>query len=52
MLIARTDLLEVAVYIFIYNFGVVLPVLVLGVFLAFGLSPESAMQFRKKDVLR
>ncbi|NPE29333.1 cytochrome c biogenesis protein [Methanococcoides sp. SA1] len=48
MLIARTDLLEGAVYLVIYNFGVVLPVLVLGVFLAFGMSPESVMQFREK----
>ncbi|WP_440951765.1 cytochrome c biogenesis CcdA family protein [Methanococcoides sp. FTZ1] len=48
MLIARTDLLEGVVYLFVYNFGVVLPVLVLGVFLAFGLSPETVMQFRDK----
>lgn len=48
MLIARTDLLEGAVYLFVYNFGVVLPVLGLGVFLAFGLSPETVIQFREK----
>jgi len=48
MLIARTNLLEGAVYLFLYNFGVVLPVLGLGVFLAFGMSPETVMQFREK----
>lgn len=48
MLIARTDLLEGAVYLLIYNFGIVLPVLGLGVFLAFGLSPETVIQFREK----
>ncbi|MBP2029651.1 cytochrome c biogenesis protein CcdA/thiol-disulfide isomerase/thioredoxin [Methanohalophilus levihalophilus] len=48
MLISRTDLLEGAFYLVIYNFGVVFPVLGLGIFLAFGLSPETVMEFREK----
>lgn len=48
MLMARTDLLEGAMYLFIYNFGIVLPVLGLGLLLAFGLSPETVTQFREK----
>lgn len=48
MLISRTGLMEGAVYLVIYNFGVVFPVLGLGIFLVFGLSPETVMEFREK----
>ncbi len=48
MLISRTSLLEGAIYLVIYNFGVVFPVLGLGIFLAFGLSPETVMEFKEK----
>ncbi|WP_440953329.1 cytochrome c biogenesis protein [Methanococcoides sp. FTZ1] len=48
MLIARTELLEATMYLVIYNLGLVLPVLGLGLFLAFGMSPETVIQFREK----
>jgi cytochrome c biogenesis protein CcdA len=48
LLVTRVNLLEGAVYLLIYNLGVVLPVIVLGVLLAFGLSPETVMEFKEK----
>ncbi|MDW7732189.1 MAG: cytochrome c biogenesis protein CcdA [Methanolobus sp.] len=46
MLMSGNDLLEGAVYLGIYNLGVVLPILILGVMLAFGLEPQRVSEFK------
>jgi cytochrome c biogenesis protein CcdA/glutaredoxin len=48
MLISGNDLLGGAVYLGIYNFGVVLPILILGGMLAFGLDPEKVSDFKER----
>jgi len=48
MLMSGNDLLQGAFYMGIYNFAVVLPILILGVFLAFGLEPEKLNDLREK----
>ncbi|MGP8319364.1 MAG: cytochrome c biogenesis protein [Methanosarcinaceae archaeon] len=46
MLITKTDAINGAIYLCIYNLGVVLPVLIIGGLLAVGLSPEIITEFR------
>lgn len=48
MLISRGNMAWGSVYLAAYNFGVVLPVLILGILLAFGLSPERVDDIREK----
>ena len=48
MLISRGEIAEGAVYLAVYNLGVVLPVLALGILLAFGLSPELVNDIRER----
>lgn len=48
MLIGRGEIAGGAVYLAVYNLGVVLPVLVLGILLAFGLSPERVDELRER----
>ncbi|MCL7474953.1 MAG: sulfite exporter TauE/SafE family protein [ANME-2 cluster archaeon] len=48
MLIGRGDVAGGAVYLAVYNLGVVLPVLALGILLAFGLSPERVDELRER----
>ncbi|WP_292463125.1 cytochrome c biogenesis protein CcdA [Methanolobus sp.] len=48
MLISGNDPLGSAVYLGIYNFGVVLPILLLGGMLAFGLNPEKVSDFKER----
>ena len=48
MLIGRGEITEGAVYLAVYNLGVVLPVLALGILLAFGLSPERVDELRER----
>lgn len=38
---------EGAVYLFMYNLGIILPIVILGGFMALGLSPEQVDRFRK-----
>ena len=47
MLITKTDAVHGAVYLCVYNLGVVLPVLILGGLLAVGLSPETITEFKE-----
>lgn len=46
MLISGNNLVQGAIYMAIYNFAVVLPILMLGIFLAFGLDPAKLNDFR------
>ncbi|WP_406656236.1 cytochrome c biogenesis protein CcdA [Methanolobus sp. ZRKC2] len=46
MLISGDKILEGALYLGIYNFGVVFPILILGTMLAFGLDPQRVSDFR------
>ncbi|MCL7414083.1 MAG: sulfite exporter TauE/SafE family protein [ANME-2 cluster archaeon] len=48
MLIGRGEIAGGAVYLAVFNLGVVLPVLVLGILLAFGLSPERVDELRER----
>ncbi|WP_410807684.1 cytochrome c biogenesis protein [Methanohalobium sp.] len=48
MLIARSEIIEGTLYLAVYNFGVVLPVFILGGLLAFGLNPDTVTEFREK----
>lgn len=48
MLVAKTDIFEGILYLALYNLGLVLPVVLLGGLLAFGLSPAVVTEFRKK----
>ena len=48
LLISEGKLAEGSMYLGIYNLGVVLPVLILGALLAFGLSPERVNDFKEK----
>ncbi|MBW6518480.1 MAG: sulfite exporter TauE/SafE family protein [ANME-2 cluster archaeon] len=48
MLIGRGEIAGGAVYLAVYNLGVVLPVLALGILLAFGLSPERVDELRER----
>ncbi len=45
--ISAGSYLEGATYLFVYNMGVILPILILGSFLALGMSPEQVDNFRK-----
>ena len=45
--ISAGSYLEGATYLFFYNLGVILPILILGSFLALGMSPEQVDNFRK-----
>ena len=48
LLISEGKMAEGSVYLGVYNLGVILPVLILGVLLAFGLSPEKVNMFKEK----
>jgi cytochrome c biogenesis protein CcdA len=48
MLISRGEITGGAAYLAVYNLGVVLPVLALGILLAFGLSPELVDELRER----
>jgi len=48
MLISRGEIAGGAAYLAVYNLGVVLPVLALGILLAFGLSPELVDELRER----
>ncbi len=48
MLISRGEIAGGATYLAVYNLGVVLPVLALGILLAFGLSPELVDELRER----
>lgn len=48
MLISGNDLTGGLIYLGIYNLGVVLPILVLGGMLAFGLDPEKVSDFKER----
>jgi cytochrome c biogenesis protein CcdA len=46
MLMSGNNVLEGSIYLGVYNFGVVLPILILGGLLAFGLDPQRVSDFR------
>jgi cytochrome c biogenesis protein CcdA len=46
-LLAAKSYLEGSIYLIFYNFGVILPILILGGFIALGMSPEHIDNFRK-----
>lgn len=48
VLITQGKIADGAIYLFFYNLGVILPVLILGIMLAFGLSPERVNDIREK----
>ncbi|WP_440945219.1 cytochrome c biogenesis CcdA family protein [Methanosarcina sp. T3] len=48
MLAIKTDILRGIVYMGIYNLGLLLPVMCLGLLLSFGLSPKKVTEFREK----
>ncbi len=48
MLITQGKIADGAIYLCFYNLGVILPVLILGIMLAFGLSPERVNDLREK----
>ncbi|SFM44330.1 Cytochrome c biogenesis protein CcdA [Methanolobus profundi] len=48
MLITGDDVVGGALYLGLYNLGVVLPILILGALLAFGLDPKKVNDFREK----
>lgn len=47
MIITKEQVAEGAMYLFAYNFGVILPVLLLGFMMIFGLSPERVDELRE-----
>lgn len=48
MLISKGQVAEGSIYLGVFNLGVVLPVLILGAMLAFGLSPDKVNEFKEK----
>lgn len=48
MLAVKTDIIRGIAYMGIYNFGLLLPVMCLGLLLSFGLSPKKVTEFREK----
>jgi cytochrome c-type biogenesis protein len=48
ILATKTDLLRGTIYMGLYNFGLLIPVITLGLLLAFGLSPNTVTQFRER----
>ncbi|MBP1908001.1 cytochrome c biogenesis protein CcdA [Methanolobus bombayensis] len=48
MLLSGSNTVNAVLYMGLYNFAVVLPILVLGALLAFGLDPEAVNDFREK----
>jgi cytochrome c-type biogenesis protein len=48
ILAIKTDILRGTIYMGLYNFGLLLPVITLGLLLEFGLSPNTVTQFREK----
>jgi cytochrome c biogenesis protein CcdA len=48
MLISKGKIAEGSIYLSLYNLGVVFPILVLGVLLSFGLSPEKVSALKEK----
>ncbi|PPA80530.1 MAG: thiol:disulfide interchange protein precursor [ANME-2 cluster archaeon HR1] len=48
LIISQGNIAKGGVYLALYNFGVVFPVLVLGVLLAYGMNPEKVTEFREK----
>ncbi|HWR26001.1 MAG TPA: cytochrome c biogenesis CcdA family protein, partial [Methanosarcina sp.] len=47
ILATKTDLVKGTAYMGVYNFGLLLPVVALGLLLAFGLSPKKVTEFRE-----
>jgi cytochrome c biogenesis protein CcdA len=48
MLLSGSNTVNAVLYMGLYNFAVVLPILILGMLLAFGLDPEKVNEFREK----
>ncbi|WP_406671027.1 cytochrome c biogenesis protein CcdA [Methanolobus sp. ZRKC4] len=48
MLISGDDIMEGTLYMALYNLGVILPILILGALLAFGLDPKKVNEIREK----
>jgi cytochrome c-type biogenesis protein len=48
ILATKTDIIRGTMYMGIYNIGLLLPVICLGLLLAFGLSPKKVTEFREK----
>jgi len=48
ILATKTDIVRGTIYMGIYNIGLLLPVICLGVLLSFGLSPNKVTEFREK----
>jgi cytochrome c biogenesis protein CcdA len=48
LIISQGNIAKGSIYLIMYNLGVVFPVLVLGILLAFGMSPEKVTDFREK----
>lgn len=48
MLISGDNILEGTLYMALYNLGVILPILILGALLAFGLNPKKVNEIREK----
>ncbi|MGB9939481.1 cytochrome c biogenesis CcdA family protein [Methanosarcina sp.] len=48
ILATKTDIVRGTLYMGLYNLGLLLPVVVLGLLLAFGLSPSKVTQFRER----
>ncbi|AKB28399.1 hypothetical protein MSSIT_1680 [Methanosarcina siciliae T4/M] len=48
MMAVKTDIIRGIIYMGIYNFGLLLPVMCLGLLLSFGLSPKKVTEFREK----
>ncbi len=48
MLVTKTGVLEGTFYLAIYNLGLMLPVIGLGILLTIGMSPETVTEFREK----
>lgn len=47
MLVGRTDLARGAFYLAVYNFGVIFPIIVLGILLGYGMKPETITELKE-----
>lgn len=47
MLVGRTDLARGAFYLAIYNFGVIFPIIILGILLGYGMKPETITKLKE-----
>lgn len=48
VLVIKTSVIEGAIYLLIYNMGFMLPVVILGLLLSFGLNPKAVTELREK----